>query len=167
MHSFNAALILVCTAALAASCAETSGPQRDQVAAAQSAAGDEQAIRDANARWLELIRNKDADGIRQLYAEDGVVLPQNGKAAVGRDAIGRWWASQMTAPAYALTFGTDQLLFSTARDMALDRGWYRFSAQGPDGAINDSGKYVVVWRKIDGDWKVAADIYNTDLPAAS
>ncbi|MEO6113578.1 MAG: DUF4440 domain-containing protein [Sphingomicrobium sp.] len=167
MSSFKLVLVLVCSAALLAGCTESSDAQRDQAAELKSAANDAQAIRTANARWLQLISNKDAAGIGQLYAEDGVALPQNEKAAVGREAIGQWWARQMQTPGYDLTFGTDQLVFSTSGDMALDRGWYRFSAQSPKGSINDTGKYVVVWRKIDGEWKVAADIFNTDLPAAS
>ena len=73
----------------------------------------------------------------------------------------------MKAPDFTMTFGTDQLVLSSPGDMALDRGWYRLSAQGPNGPINDTGKYVVVWRKVDGKWKVASDIFNTDLPTAA
>ena len=40
--------------------------------------------------------------------------------------------------------------------MALDRGTYRLG--------EDTGKYVVVWRKIGGEWKAAADIFNSDKP---
>ena len=167
MNCFKLITVLICGAALLAGCNETSDARRDQTAEAKSTASDEQAIGTANARWLELISKKDAAGIGQLYAEDGVALPPNFKAVVGREAISQWWASQMKIPGYALTFGTDQLVLSTAGDMALDRGWYRFSAQGPSGPIKDTGKYVVVWRKIDGEWKVAADIFNTDLSAAA
>ena len=30
----------------------------------------------------------------------------------------------------------------------------------------DVGKYVVVWRKVGDEWKAAADIFNSDKPAA-
>jgi ketosteroid isomerase-like protein len=31
--------------------------------------------------------------------------------------------------------------------------------------VTDHGKYVAVWKKqADGNWKVAVDIWNTDLP---
>ena len=167
MNCFKLITVLIFGAALLAGCNETSDARRDQTAEAKSTASDEQAIGTANARWLELISKKDAAGIGQLYAEDGVALPPNFKAVVGREAISQWWASQMKTPDFTMTFGTDQLVLSTAGDMALDRGWYRFSAQGPSGPIKDTGKYVVVWRKIDGEWKVAADIFNTDLSAAA
>ena len=88
MNSSKRVAVLIWSAALLAGCTEASDPQPDQAAEAKRAAGDAQAIRTANARWLELIRKKDAVGIGQLYAEDGVSLPQNFKAAVGRQAIG-------------------------------------------------------------------------------
>lgn len=156
-------IVLACSALLAG-CTKSTDAQRDQGAEVKSDASDAQQIRTANARWLQLIRDKDAAGVAQLYAEDGVVLPPNDKAAVGPQAVGQWWAGLMKMPNFALTFGTDQLVFATSGDMALDRGWYRLSAQGPKGPINDTGKYIVVWRKIGGEWKVASDIFNTDLP---
>jgi hypothetical protein len=37
----------------------------------------------------------------------------------------------------------------------------------PNGtARSDTGKYVVVLLKIAGEWKAAADIFNSDLPAS-
>lgn len=167
MNSTKLRTILACAAGLLMGCNPTSEVQRNQMEEVKNASADEQAIRGANKRWLQLIRSKDASGIGQLYAEDAVALPQNEKAAIGRENIVQWWGRHMQTPGYALTFGTDQLVFSTSGDMALDRGWYRFSANGPNGPISDTGKYVVVWRKINGEWAVAADIFNTDLPAAS
>jgi ketosteroid isomerase-like protein len=34
--------------------------------------------------------------------------------------------------------------------------------------VNDRGKFVVVWKKqTDGAWMIVADIWNSDLPAAT
>lgn len=157
-------LLLAAAAVLLPACERVE--RRDAAETVQATAADEQAIRSANERWLQLIRAKDAAGVAQLYAEDGVVLPANEKSAHGRDAIREWWNRWMQVPGYDLTFQTDQLVLSRSGDMALDRGTYRFAATLPSGAINDTGKYVVVWRKIGDEWKVAADIFNSDLPAA-
>lgn len=165
MTRFKLVLALACSAAALAACDRTTVADGNRVAQADAAA-DEQAIRSTNERWLQLIRAKDGAGIAQLYADDGAVMPPNEQAALGRESVEQWWTRSMQMPGFDLTFETDQLVVSESGDMALDRGTYRFAAAPPGGAINDSGKYVVVWRKVDGEWKVAADIFNSDGPAA-
>ena len=128
---------------------------------------DEQAIRRQVDRWLQLVKAKDAAGIAALYAEDGAVMPPNAPIGKGRGAVQQTWASMMRTPGFDLTFAPEQIVVSSSGDMALDRGTYRLTI-APDGtAQTDTGKYVVVWRKIGSDWKAAADIFNSDLPASA
>ncbi len=84
--------VVVCSVTLFSGYSEVSAAQPKQPVAAKGTTSDEQAIRVANARWLELIRKKDTTGITQLYTEDGVALPPNHKVTVGHQAIGQWWA---------------------------------------------------------------------------
>lgn len=140
-------------------------PQVNGTAAAGTGA-DEQAIRGHVDRWLQLVKEKDAAGIAELYAEDGAVMPPNAPIGKGSAAIQQTWASMMGTPGFNLTFVPEQIVVSSSGDMALDRGTYSL-AVAPDGVVQtDTGKYVVVWRKIGGEWKVAADIFNSDLPAS-
>ena len=135
-------------------------------AAAVNIGADEQAIRGLVDRWLQLVKTKDAAGIAALYTEDGAVMPPNASIGQGRAAIQRTWASMMQTPGFALTFAPEQIVVSASGDMALDRGTYSLTI-APDGTTQtDTGKYVVVWRKIGSEWKAAADIFNTDLPAS-
>ena len=127
---------------------------------------DEQAIRGQVDRWLQLVKAKDAAGIAALYAEDGAVMPPNAPIGKGRTAIQQTWASMMQTPGFDLTFVPDQIIVSSSGDMALDRGTYRLAVAPNGTAQTDTGKYVVVWRKIGSDWKAAADIFNSDLPAS-
>ena len=128
---------------------------------------DEQAIRRQVDRWLQLVKAKDAAGIAALYAEDGAVMPPNAPIGKGRGAVQQTWASMMGTPGFDLTFTPEQIVVSSSGDMALDRGTYRLTI-APDGtAQTDTGKYVVVWRKIGSEWKAAADIFNSDLPASA
>jgi uncharacterized protein (TIGR02246 family) len=127
---------------------------------------DEQAIRGQVDRWLQLVKAKDAGGIAALYTEDGAVMPPNGPIGKGRAAIQQTWASMMRTPGFGLTIVPEQILVSSSGDMALDRGTYSLTI-APDGTTQtDTGKYVVVWRKIGTEWKAAADIFNSDLPAS-
>lgn len=164
MTRLKLVLALACSAAALSACDRTA-VGNGNAAAQTDPAADEQAIRSTNERWLQLIGAKDAAGIAQLYAEDGAVMPAGETMVQGRESIDQWWNRSMQMPGYDLTFETDELVVSESGDMALDRGTYRFSATPPEGAIDDAGKYVVVWRKIDGEWKVAADIFNSDRTA--
>jgi ketosteroid isomerase-like protein len=54
--------------------------------------------------------------------------------------------------------------------MAYDVGTYEYRFRTPQGrAATDKGQYLVVWTRTNGQtngqWKVAADMFNSDLPA--
>ena len=135
-------------------------------AAAVDTGAEEQAIRGQVDHWLQLVKAKDAAGIAALYAEDGAVMPPNAPIGKGRAAIQQTWASMMQTPGFDLTFVPEQIIVSSSGDMALDRGTYRLKVAPNGTAQTDTGKYVVVWRKIGSEWKAAADIFNSDLPAS-
>jgi uncharacterized protein (TIGR02246 family) len=163
-------LLLSVTALLLPACQAGEKPANDAAevngTAAVETGADEQAIRGHVDHWLQLVKAKDAAGIAELYAEDGAVMPPNAPIGKGRAAIEQTWASMMRTPGFDLTFVPEQIIVSSSGDMALDRGTYRL-AVAPDGtAQTDTGKYVVVWRKIGSEWKAAADIFNSDLPTS-
>ena len=135
-------------------------------AAAVDSGADEQAIRGHVERWGQLVKAKDAASIAGLYTEDGAVMPPNAPIGKGRAAIEQTWAAMMATPGFDLTILPEQVLVSSSGDMALDRGTYRLTVTPGGTAQTDTGKYVVVWRKVGGEWKAAADIFNSDLPAS-
>jgi uncharacterized protein (TIGR02246 family) len=163
-------LLLSATALVLTACQASEKPANDSAEVNSTAPvdprADEQAIRGQVDRWLQLVKAKDAAAIAALYAEDGAVMPPNATIGKGRAAIQQTWASLMQTPGFDLTFVPEQIIVSSSGDMALDRGTYKL-AVAPDGtARTDTGKYVVVWRKIGSEWKAAADIFNSDLPAS-
>src|SRR5688572_23441900 len=163
-------LLLCVTALLLPACQPREKPENN-IAEGNAAAGvnvgaDEQAIRGQVERWVQLVKAKDAAGIAALYAEDGAVMPPNAPIGKGRAAIQQTWASMMQTPGFDLSITPDQIIVSSSGDMALDRGTYRLVVAPNGTAQTDTGKYVVVWRKIGSDWKAAADIFNSDLPAS-
>ena len=125
-------------------------------------AAHEQAIRNTNEQWLALIRDHDAPAVSMLYTADGAMMAPGAPIAQGQPALETAWGGLMQMPGFGLTFEADEIVVASGGDMALDRGTYELSLDGPDGATKDIGKYVVVWRNVDGQWKVAADIFNSD-----
>jgi uncharacterized protein (TIGR02246 family) len=164
-------LLLLSAAALLLPACEAGNKSGNDAAEANSTASadtgaDERAIRGQVDRWLQLVKAKDAAGIAALYAEDGAVMPANAPIGKGRAAIQQTWTSLMQTPGFDLTFVPEQIIVSSSGDMALDRGTYKLALAPKGTAMTDTGKYVVVWRKIGGEWKAAADIFNSDLPAS-
>jgi uncharacterized protein (TIGR02246 family) len=162
-------LLLSVTALMLPACQAGDKPANDAAevnsTAAVDAGADEQAIRGHVDHWHQLMKAKDAAGIAELYAEDGAVMPPNAQIGKGRAAIQQIWASMLGTPGFDLAINPEQIVVSSSGDMALDRGTYSLKIAPQGTTQTDTGKYVVVWRKIGNEWKAAADIFNSDRPA--
>ena len=121
-------------------------------------------VRAVSARWLEVVGTRDATRVAAFYAVDGTFLAPNAPLAHGREAIGAVWSQLLSAPNLALQWAPASVEVARASDMACEIGTYELAMDGPAGRIEDDGKYVVVWRKVDGRWQVAADIFNSSRP---
>ncbi|PDT35070.1 ketosteroid isomerase [Rhizobium sp. M10] len=158
---------LLLAAAIALTTFATFSLAQPAVAAETGPAAEEQAIRGIHERMAGLVQARDAGAIKQLYAGDAVLMAPGEKAVVGNEAIGARWARQFGLQDLKFSLRTEQLIVSASGDLAHDRGTYDFAATLRQSPINDTGKYVLVWQKIDGQWKIIADIFNSDpAPAA-
>lgn len=114
-------------------------------------------IEAANARWMELFNKGDFEGIAQLYTVDAVAFPPGSAIVRGRAAIGTMWkdmAQQVSNPKL-ITLEVKRLSPSTVREI----GTFSLTTKGPS-PRELSGKYLVLWQRVRGDWKLAADIWN-------
>jgi uncharacterized protein (TIGR02246 family) len=158
MHPKSGALALA-----AALFALVAGPLAAQQDADAEAA--EQQIRELDRKWVEAIRAGDVDTIADIYAEDGLVMPPNAVQAEGTEAVRRFWEGLLGLPNASLTFEPSRIEVAGAGDIAYDIGTYALGFDTDQGRVEDEGKYVVVWTKEEGEWKVAADIFNSNKPA--
>src|SRR6266849_2126617 len=106
-------------------------------------AAEEKVIRDLDKKWVEAVAARDTIAIGNIFAEDAEFLPQGAPLVSGRAAIRSAWAVLVKAPGLWLT--------------------YEDGVDGPKGRrIEDVGKFVVAWKKVNGEWKVQYDIFNSD-----
>lgn len=120
---------------------------------------DEQAVRDISKKWLELEKKNDMAGIAALFSSDGASYRSGYDVAVGPDAIKKQLAKMKEQnPKEEADFSTDKVEVAASGDMAVEYGKYSVKNAGPAGKDTDQGKYVTVYRKINGAWKVVADI---------
>ena len=119
------------------------------------------AIRARSARWLQAVDTRDPDRAASFYTDDGAFLVPNVPLARGRAAVRAVWAQLLSAPNLSLSWAPSSVEVAQAGDMAWEIGSYQLGMDGPNGRVDDDGKYVVVWRQTDHGWQVAADIFNS------
>ena len=114
-------------------------------------------IEAVNAKWVELFGKGDFEGIAQLYTVDATAFPPGSAMVKGRAAIGAMWkgmAEHVSNPKLA-TLDVKRLSPRAAREI----GTFTLMTKDPT-PKEISGKYLVVWEKVRGEWKLAADIWN-------
>ena len=116
-------------------------------------------IEKLNEVWTAAFNKGDAAAVAALYTEDAYVLPPGSAMVKGRAAIEAFWrqAAQQMSDAKLTTIDVLPLGRSAAREVGTVT--LKTKSQPPQEVV---GKYVVVWRKIGRDWKLATDIWNTD-----
>ena len=137
--------------------------------AAYDSTADAAEVAKLNQSWATAYNAGDADGVANLYSDDGVVMPPGVPALVGRDAIRNFIASDSAAAkAAGLTMNIASSDMGVTPDLAWDRG--SFTVTDASGATVDSGSYVSIVKKKDGKWFLFRDIWNSDrapAPAAA
>jgi len=125
---------------------------------------DEEAIREAVAAWSKSAREKELDRCLSFYTDDASLLPFNAPIAEGKDQIRHVWSMLMSNPGYSLHFEPTKIEVAKSGDLAYEIGEFDLTLANDEGKPNPMrGKYIVVWKKqINGMWKAAADIFNTD-----
>ena len=126
---------------------------------------DEQAIRAAIREYLQAVASKDPDAAVNMFTDDAVFLFAGMPLVRGQSGLRSAFAGLMQTPGFSLTFEPTDLELSQAGDMAYELGTYRLSLDDPEGHVDDTGKYLTVWRKVSGRWKIAADAPSSDLAA--
>ena len=119
------------------------------------------AIEEENRILTSTFAGGDASAMAAMYTENGQLLPSNSEFITGREQIASFWQQVMDMGITTLELQT--LEVEGFGETASEVGRYKLG--GDAGEILDQGKYVVVWKKEDGQWKLHRDIWNTNLPA--
>jgi uncharacterized protein (TIGR02246 family) len=118
------------------------------------------AIAAANESFMATFKRGDAAGLAALYTENGQVLPPNSDSVTGRQAIQMFWQAvmDMGIKEAKLEIVEVEGHDDTAIEVSI------FSLMGEGGQVLDKGKYIVIWKQEDGQWKLHRDIFNSSMP---
>ncbi|MEQ5843777.1 nuclear transport factor 2 family protein [Paraburkholderia acidicola] len=123
---------------------------------------DEKAIRSINHAVIDYIKTRDYTAITEFYDVDAAFLLPGSPAFVGIEAIRAAWKTLSQTPGISLEAEPETIEFAESGDLAMDRGWYRLTTMSDGESVLEQGKYLVVWRKKHGEWKMIADMINAN-----
>jgi uncharacterized protein (TIGR02246 family) len=115
----------------------------------------------ANAKFVAAFNKGDAAGVAQFYTEQAMALPPGAPMAKGRAAIQSLWQGAIAAGDKNMSLQALQVdQFGNA---AREIGQFSLDAPNPQKQMTHvEGKYVVLWRRAGGGWKLDTDIWNTN-----
>lgn len=114
--------------------------------------------------WVQAYNAGDADAVSALYADDATLMPPDNSSAVGKAAIRNFFITDIGASQHA---GYKFSITGTSGDgVAGDWGWLSGSYTVADAAGHavDGGKFLSVFKKVDGKWLLLRDTWNSDNP---
>lgn len=115
----------------------------------------------ANDKFMANFKSRDAAGMAALYTEDGQVLPPNSDFVTGHEAIQAFWQALMDMGIREAKLEIVEV--ESHGDTAIEVS--KFTLLGESEQVLNQGKYMVVWKQDQGQWKMHRDIFNTSMPA--
>ena len=119
------------------------------------------AISVANNQFMEAFKNGDAAALAALYTKDGQVLPPNSDFVIGQQAIQDFWQALIDMGIKQAKLEISEV--DSYNDTAIEVS--KFTLLGEGEQVLNHGKYIVIWKQINGRWKLHRDIFNSSMPA--
>ena len=117
-------------------------------------------IAEVNKAFMEAFNSGDMTALAQLYTENAKLFPPNSEIIEGRTTIEGFWQSMVG-------MGVEKVKLETTTatgfgNTAIEEGKSTVYATG--GLVIDEGKYIVIWVKVNDQWQLDRDIWNTSYP---
>ncbi len=160
----------VAIACIIGACAKANNTTDTTTPAAAAApadhSADTRAILAADSGWMRNVMAKNVDSLMTYYASDAVSYGF-GPPATGIDQIRASYTEMVKATMTDPKILTNTIKFSNDGSMAYDHGIFTMTTTPPGGKPStDTGAYLNVWRKIDGQWKLVAEVNAPAPPPA-
>jgi ketosteroid isomerase-like protein len=147
----------------AAACAQPT-PSAPPAPPKPDLAAEEQAIRAADRAWLKAAQARDAAGEVAVLAPGALVIREN-EPAMDAAAFQAYLVKDYADnPKATVDWNTDSIRVADAGEWAVQTGQYTVGALGLTGDGSDSGRFVTIWTKTGGAWKVTQDTSVSTTP---
>ncbi len=112
--------------------------------------------------WSENYVNGSIRGLAELYVTDGKILPNGSRIIEGRDAIAEKFKLKDGYSTISHVVNSEEITITG--EYAFDYGYYEgITENEKEEQSGFKGKYVIIWKKINGEWLIYVDIWNSVL----
>ncbi|MBL6614702.1 MAG: nuclear transport factor 2 family protein [Reyranella sp.] len=116
-------------------------------------------IEAAHRAFAEAAVRHDLEGISSVFADDAVIMPPDSEMVMGRDAILRHWKGAFDGGLSGLEIHPTDI--QIIGDVAIEIGHASLSmAPAGAAAIDINVKYIEIWKKVRGQWRVSRGMWN-------
>ncbi len=122
---------------------------------------DMRVLTSATTVWMEAFNGGDAVTIAGLSSENGALLPPNGRAIIGRDAIYSYWKDLLADSKTKVELVNIETVVEG--DLGYKAGRFEL-LDTATGASIDQGKYIQIWKRSpQGYWELHRDMWNSSI----
>ncbi|MBQ4819279.1 nuclear transport factor 2 family protein [Aquimarina sp. MMG016] len=132
------------------------------ISTAQTYIGDKNEIEDILQNLEDFSRYVMSSSYQKIgnsYTDDAKIFPNNTKILAGKPAIINYWTLPEGVNIIHHKIMPDEIRI--VDNTAYDYGYYEGVTKKIDGKeVTWKGKYVIVWKKVNTEWKIYLDIWN-------
>lgn len=115
----------------------------------------------SNKVYGETFATGDSAKFVSSYTSDACIYVTNSPKMCGPQAITAFFNGASAMGIRNLKLTTEEI--SGSKEAVVETGTYELFVD--KGVSIDKGKYIVIWKEENGQWKMHRDIWNTDMPA--
>lgn len=117
-------------------------------------------IAEMNKRFEDAVINSDTVALVNLYSDDAKWMNPNAPSVIGKEALKSELSKLLNAGIGSAKLNTTDVWGD--ENYVTEEGNYVLNAK--DGSQLDIGKYLVLWKRVDGKLMFFRDMFSSDLP---
>jgi ketosteroid isomerase-like protein len=113
----------------------------------------------AVAIFMDYVNRGDLANMLAMYSDEASILPPSGNSLYGRAAFTPFWQHMLENVGFSNVRYSIEKLEQLAEDTVAEMTQFQVDIAGQA----TQGKYVVIWKKQQGQWKLHIDIFNVAI----